>query len=249
MKFINHAINQNLIHMNIALRKQRLAVTILLSVFLFASQTLLAYEENRDLKNFSKIGFSISGDLYLTQGSEYSIKIEGAQKDVEKIITKLEDQTLIIKVKNDWKNYGDIKVYVTLPELSAVDLAGSGNVIAKSAFNVESIDLSVAGSGDINFDKLTTKEVEISVAGSGDVMLAGSAGEDLEISIAGSGDIEVSDLPAESVEVSISGSGTAKVHATKNLETNIVGSGSVYYKGNPMVDANSIGSGRTKSMK
>lgn len=235
--------------MKIALRKQWFAVTISLSVFLFTSQTLWAYEENRDLKNFSKIGFSISGNLYLTQGSDYSIKIEGAQKDVENIITKLEGKTLLIKVDKNWKNYGDIKVYVTLPELNGLDLAGSGNVVAKSTFNVSNIDFSLAGSGDITFNKLTAQDVEISIAGSGDVMLAGSAGEDLEISIAGSGDIDASDLPAKSVEISISGSGTAKVHATKNLETNIVGSGSVYYKGNPMVDANAIGSGRTKSMK
>lgn len=230
------------------LKKQRFTVAIILSMLVLATQSVLAYEEKRDLKDFSEIAFSISGDLYLTQGNSYSIKIEGDQKDVEKIITKLEGNTLIIKVEKGWKNYGDIKVYVTLPELGEVDLAGSGNVIAKETFKASELELSVAGSGDIIFADLTTEKTEVSIAGSGDIKLVGASGEKMEISIAGSGDVDASAFKASKVEVDISGSGTAKVHATDKLETSIVGSGSVYYIGNPLVDASSVGSGRTRSM-
>ncbi len=231
------------------LKKQRFTQTIILSLLVLAAQSVFAYDENRELKNFSEIAFSISGDLYLTQGNSFSIKIEGDQKDVEKIITKVEGNTLIIKVDNHWKSYGDVKVYVTLPKLEELALAGSGNIIAKSAFAVDGLEMSVAGSGDIFFDNLTTQKTEISVAGSGDIKLVGSSGEKLEISIAGSGDINATEFKAQKVEVDISGSGTAKVYATDKLETSIVGSGSVYYKGDPKVDASSIGSGRTLTLK
>ena len=91
--------------MKLVLRKQRFTVTTILSLLVFSSTSLFAHEETRDLKGFTGIAFSISGDLYLSQGSSYSIKIEGDQKDVEKIITKLEGNTLIVKVNNNWKNY------------------------------------------------------------------------------------------------------------------------------------------------
>lgn len=234
--------------MKITLRKQRFTVAFFISMFVLATQLTYAYEENREIKNFNDIAFSISGDLILTQGSGYSVKLEGDKKDIEKIITKLEGNTLIIKLNSNWKNIGDVKVYVTLPELNKISLAGSGNVIAKKAFKVNSLDIDIAGSGDIIFENLTAGKTEVSVAGSGDIKLVGSSGDKLEVSIAGSGDVDAANYIANKVEVDISGSGTAKVHAKDKLETAIVGSGSVYYNGNPLVEANSIGSGRTKPL-
>ena len=225
----------------------KIAWTIFTLVFVFTNLALHAQQE-RSHSNFDRISFNISGDLYITQGDNYSVRLEGSDKDLEKIDTKVENNSLIIKTKHNSSLRDDVKIYVTLPELKAMNLAGSGDVYAKNKISASGLELSISGSGDVTFNELIANDVELSIAGSGDMMIKGKAEESLEMSIAGSGDIDAVQFEAKSVEVSISGSGSATVFATDNLETNIVGSGSVRYKGNPLVNANAVGSGSTKAL-
>ena len=222
---------------------------IFISIFLFVSAfTLNAKKQDRNVKDFDKISFSISGDLYVTQGSTYSVQIEASDKDLEKLVTEVDGNTLKIKTKpGSWK-LKDVKVWVTTPNLSAIYLSGSGNAIAGKTIKSEKMKLSVSGSGDIQFKDLQVSKANVSIAGSGDVELSGKCTDDLKISVAGSGNVKAADFEADNVEVDISGSGSAKVFAIDKLESDIVGSGSVYYKGKPLIDANTVGSGSTKAL-
>ena len=205
-------------------------------------------QEERKVSDFSKINFSISGDLYIEQADEYSLRIEGSTKDLEKVITKVDGNSLVIKTNKHSNLSGKVTVYITLPKLAEINLAGSGDVFANKAINSDNIELSIAGSGDILFKDLQTTSAELNIAGSGDIEVNGNAKENLEISIAGSGDVDALAFEAKNVEVDISGSGSSKVFATDNLDTSIVGSGSVRYKGDPLVDASSVGSGSTRAL-
>ncbi|MBN1119065.1 MAG: DUF2807 domain-containing protein [Bacteroidales bacterium] len=231
--------------------KKKVSLGIFIAPFLIllfvTTSKLYAFEEQRDVKDFNEISFSIAGNLILDQGNEFKFTISGNKSDVEEIITKVENGRLIVKTKSHVHNLSDIVVRITLPELRSLDLAGSGDVVAKESFKSDNLNISIAGSGDVVFDNLTAEEVELSIAGSGDMIIKGKTKE-LEISITGSGDINTVEFTASDVEVNITGSGDAKVYATDKLETNIVGSGSVYYKGKPLIDASSVGSGSTKSL-
>lgn len=223
-----------------------LAWAIFTLIFIFGTTSLKA-QQKRNHDNFNRIDFSISGDIHITQGNSYSVKLEGSESDLEKVITKVENSRLIIKTENHSNLKDKVVVYVTLPKLTALNLAGSGNAYAKEGIKGDELDLSISGSGDISFNKIQVNELEASIAGSGDIVVSGKT-DKLEASIAGSGDISAIELEAQKVEVDIAGSGSAKVYAIDKLETNIVGSGSVRYKGNPLIDANTIGSGSTRSL-
>lgn len=227
--------------------------TLLLALFisLMACVTATTNDVNKDtdtkdLKDFKSISFNISGDLYLTQGNEFSVKIEAKPSDLEEIITYVEDNTLTIKTKNGWENLNDVKVYITMPVIEGVALAGSGNIYAKEKITSNEIDLSLAGSGNLNFENLIAEQTDASIAGSGNINLKGKTNQSFNVSIAGSGDINCQDLEAKDVNVSIAGSGSARVNAMDNLTTSIVGSGDVYYKGRPLINASSTGSGSTR---
>jgi uncharacterized beta-barrel protein YwiB (DUF1934 family) len=224
------------------------ACILVLTVLTLTSLTIRAQEQERKAGDFEKISFNISGDLFIKQGNSYSVRLEGADKDLEKIVTEVDGKTLKIKTKPNTWNLGNVKVYVTLPKLTGVYLSGSGNVVVAEKLTAESIKLSVSGSGDILFKNLQTGAIDISIAGSGDVQVAGKCKTKLGISIAGSGDVDASEIEAKAVKVEISGSGGAKVYATETLESSISGSGNVRYKGNPLIDASSAGSGSTKSL-
>ncbi len=54
------------------------------------------------LSPFTGIGISISADVYYTPGDSHEIKIEGNSKDVEDLITRVENGMLKMKYE-DWR--------------------------------------------------------------------------------------------------------------------------------------------------
>lgn len=133
-----------------------------------------------------------------------------------------------------------------MSDIEGISLAGPGNIYAKEKITSNEIDLSLAGSGNLNFENLIAEQTDASIAGSGNINLKGKTNQSFNVSIAGSGDINCQDLEAKDVNVSIAGYGSARVNATDNLTTSIVGSGDVYYKGRPLINASSTGSGSTR---
>ena len=202
----------------------------------------------KDLTGFNSIGFNIPGTLYLEQDSAFSVSFEGKEEDLEKIITKIEGDILIIKTKPGSFSMGDVTVYVSMPVVKGLNVSGSGNIVAENLIKSTEIQLNVSGSGNIKLNDLNSTEVVSSISGSGGVDLKGAENESLTINIAGSGDFISDELSSKNVVVSIAGSGSAKVFASEKLKTDIAGSGDVYYKGEPLVNANSVGSGSTKSI-
>ena len=79
-------------------------------------------------------------------------------------------------------------------------IAGSGNIDAAHV-NADSADLTIAGSGDMDM-YLNVNELNASIAGSGELALKGSVSRRAKYSIAGSGHINAKDLkcPATSYE-------------------------------------------------
>jgi hypothetical protein len=227
---------------------RNLALIFLLSAVTTCALPSTPQTNERNLSNFQKISFNISGNLYLTQGDAYVVKLEGKEADLAEIITKVENNTLLIKSKSGWKQLGDIKIYVTMPVIEGADLAGSGNIYATQAIKAESITLSVSGSGNITFENLVSANTHASIAGSGNIQLKGKSAESLDIDISGSGNVSAENFETKNTGVNISGSGSARVYATENLKTDIVGSGSVFYKGRPLINANSVGSGSTRPL-
>ena len=134
----------------------------------------------------------------------------------------------VLEKGTNLKRHDGIDVYITLPMIDELSVAGAGSIIGETDFT--------------NVDDL-----EVSIAGSGDITLNGS-GEDLEVSVAGSGDIDLAGFKVDDCEVSIAGSGDCEVNVSGSLEVNIAGSGDVKYKGDPdKVKSSIAGSGDVRS--
>lgn len=218
-------------------------------IFLLAiSSSTYAQKQKRNVGDFTKISYSIPGTLEIVQADKVSLALDGDSDDLDRIITKVEGDRLKIYTKNNSNGLGDVKIYVSVVELSSVSVAGSGDVVVKSKLKTNELDLELSGSGNIKCEELIASEVEINLAGSGDVYLGGIADDELDVNIAGSGDVNAVNLKTKEADVNIAGSGSVKVWATDELESNIVGSGDVNYKGNPIVNAETVGSGKTRSI-
>ena len=193
-------------------------------------------EDKRTLsfENFDSISISNSADVFLSYGEEQSVVVSASETQFDKLNMEVKRGSLLIKNKknrgnNNWnwrKNDKRLQVYITMPTIKEIAIAGSGDFVMEDEFNLPSLDISIAGSGDV-------------------VLKKGSA-EKFSVSIAGSGDVD-SNLETVSSEVSIAGSGDVELIVEKRLEISIAGSGDVTYKGNPdHVDISSVGSGEVR---
>lgn len=195
-----------------------------------------------DLSSFDALGLSINGDVYLSQGSTQSVKIEAQKNILDNIVTEVKSNYWKIKFDKDVKNHDGVKIWITIPHLTKAAVSGSGNIEGRTVFNnLDDLKLAISGSGDIELES-NSRSLSAAVSGSGDYELSGKTG-DAEFRIAGSGDIEAGDLVTENCSVKISGSGDASVHVNGNLNVGIAGSGDVLYRGSPNVKSKISGSG------
>jgi hypothetical protein len=205
--------------------------------------------ETRDVKDFTKVNFGVSGNLYINIGPEFKVVLEGESKYIDEIITEVSGGKLVIKREN-WKFNMNEKVnaYVTMPELKGLGVSGSGKAEIKDAVKTSDLNLSVSGSGKLYATDITVTNLDCSISGSGDIILGGGGNaSDAGISISGSGNYEGESFKIGRAEIHISGSGNCTANVTEALKASISGSGNVTYEGNPKIDAHVSGSGKVRS--
>jgi hypothetical protein len=205
---------------------------IAFALLISATSIFAQKKETREVATFRKLGFAGAGTLYLKQGSPQRVELEGSQEVLDKYETKIEGERLVIKPKerwNDW-SWGDddkIVVYITVKDIDAIGVSGSGDLVAQTTLVSNELDLKVSGSGSIKAEVQVSGDLEADVSGSGDIEVKGSA-QSLDSDISGSGDVKASVKILGESSFSIAGSGKIIVDgSSKNLETRISGSGSV----------------------
>jgi hypothetical protein len=103
------------------------------------------------------------------------------------------------------KGSGEISLYGLQQEEFEVSVKGSGDVTVQGT--VHSLEVDIAGSGDVDARDLTAVAVDLRVAGSGDIKA--SASQSARARVAGSGDIVVYGNPAQR-DHRVAGSGKIK---------------------------------------
>jgi len=206
-------------------------------------------EEVRKLDAFSGIGISISADVYYTPGNSHEIKIEGDAKDVDDLITKVEDGFLQVKYPSNWRvRHSKLTIYITSNELEAVKISGSAKFKSGETVTTDEMDLAMSGSGGILFEKLNADEVDVKISGSGNMELLSGGADELSAKISGSGKLNAEKFEVSEFSTSISGSGSVRITVKEELDARISGSGKVYYHGTPRVNSTSSGSGKVVAL-
>ncbi len=179
--------------------------------------------ENRTVSTFDKVYTSGSLDVNIVQGNQHSIKISADDNVINNVITKVTDNTLNVKLKSGNYNNINVKVNITMADLTGLNSIGSGNMTITDFLNINNLEVWNTGSGNI------------SISGDGNTLL---------ITNSGSGNFNGFSFTSEDCSVNNSGSGNMQVNCTNNLSGANSGSGHVSYKGNPSsVTISNTGSG------
>lgn len=202
----------------------------LLTFTMFSSAGALQAQNRqvRDVAQFKKISLAVAGKLYLKQGSPQRVELEADDEVLERIVTEVHDGRLKITRKdNRPKSDGKIIAYVTVPDIEAVTVSGSGEVVGQSKIKTDDLDLKVSGSGSLTLDIEASGDVEAGVSGSGRMNLSGRC-ESLESDVAGSGKVVLSTTIRQSADFGVSGSGKIEAKGTADqVKAAIAGSGKV----------------------
>ncbi len=236
--------NQNLIYKLLVLS----LVTLLPSCYIDLGDDGIGCEsgrgdrltEQRSLPQFNRITNAIGADIVLRQGQGREFQVTAPQNLLNNVTTQVVNGELIIDFRGCYKN-ADIDIFIATPQIEGVHNIGSGDIFGDNAWNTETLDLRITGSGRIDAE-FETQSLFAEITGSGVMELYGATGEG-DIKISGSGDIYAFNLESNEQYINISGSGGCEVFVHDLLDVRISGSGDVYYKGHPQVYTSISGSG------
>jgi len=198
-------------------------------------------------------GLEVAGpfDVKVTTGQAVSVSATGPQKLLDETEVVVKDGKLLIRPKKknwlagmNWSSQDSSRFTITVPALDRAAVAGSGDIdidrVAGDRFKG-----SIAGSGNLRLADVAVQELGLSIAGSGAITAAGQA-QRASYDIAGSGDLDASGVRTVDAQAKIAGSGDIKVQATDTAQARIAGSGDIDITGGARCETRKNGSGNIR---
>lgn len=161
-----------------------------------------------DLETLTKIDLSMRGNLYVMEGPQF-IEIEAPADIIDRILQESEigSERWTIEL-NDCYDGEKINIWATLPQFVALDISGSGNIISLDTLrNVESLNLEINGSGDMEIQILDGEKLDLEIVGSGNIHIDSRNVANHSYHINGSGDIVSNFNDGELMRMRVQGSG------------------------------------------
>jgi hypothetical protein len=210
--------------------------------------------EQRDITSFDSIAVYNNINLFLKQDSIYSVSVEAGENLMNKIVTRIENNQLILENNNtcNWVRSYDypINVYVSTPRLWKLYYLSAGDVQSANTLYFDSLMVEAwGGAGSIH---LTLDVFSVFVylhQGSSDIHLKGNCGIASLVS-GGYGLLDASTLVSGYVFVSSRSSNDCYVNANQELYATIESIGNIFYYGSPTkINTTINGSGSVIAME
>jgi hypothetical protein len=195
-----------------------------------------------DLPTIEAIVLQCSADVVITQGATQEVKVTGPQNIIGTLERDVNGRTWNIDYDRCVLGDGNLKVFITVPRISAVRNTGSGNISTDKVLKVSNLEIRNTGSGDLTLD-VEGESIDSRMTGSGDLNLLGFANSIFHEST-GSGQVDGFDFSVKRADLRATGSGGISLRVSDEVDVRLSGSGSFRYKGNPRINQSTSGSGR-----
>lgn len=188
-------------------------------------------KETRKVGSFTGIDVSGAFKIVIKQGTTEEVVVEADANLLPIIRTDVVGSTLRIDTKKSVSNPTTMKVYVTVKDLSDIDVSGAVDIVSDGLLTLNELKIDASGASDSDLE-LSVKRLGLDCSGASKMKFRGTAGV-VEMDLSGASDIFAYDFVAETYNMEISGAGNAQIHATKKLSASVSGAGTVKYKGSP----------------
>jgi hypothetical protein len=200
--------------------------------------------------DFNRVALRGADDVKVRVGDRFSVSATGPGDVLDQLDVEVKDGELRLGRKRNGFGMslggprGHAVFTVTLPRLTAAALAGSGDMDVDKV-DVPSFSGEVAGSGNLRVGALRADAAKFDIAGSGNTVVGGAA-RAIDVSIAGSGDMDAAGLKAARAKISIAGAGNVRAGVAEDADISIVGSGDVEIIGSAKCRVSKLGSGNVR---
>jgi len=183
----------------------------------------VAATQTRDVAAFQGVELAGGNKVVVHVGGEQSVVVKADDNLLDHVTTEVESGTLVIGNRpGGMTTKSPMSVEVTIPTLTALTLAGGGNIVV-TGIEAESLTVTLSGSGNVTGSGVATS---------------------LDVTLDGSGNVWFTRVVSDTVQAVLGGSGNIFVTATKSLDASVPGSGTITYAGNPQDVTKSVtGSG------
>ncbi len=164
------------------------------------------------LSPFDGIQLTGIGDVYVTQDTVQSVRLEADDNIIDRLLLDVRDGELNIGIQKGSYSHVTIKVYVSMTSVELLELTGAGNFAAVGPIEADSCTCRIVGAGSMTLNGHVANQIVV---------------------LEGAGSVHGFDLESTNCAVTLSGTGSAEVNVTQRLEATITGIGSVIYAGNP----------------
>ena len=175
----------------------------------------------RDVATFTRVRADDRVDVTLRTGERRRVVVRTGEKVIDDVRTQVRGGVLHVSYDGPGIRDGRILVEATAPEIDAVEVVGSGDMLL-DGIDADALDVRVTGAGDVS---------------------ANGRVDRLTLDVSGAGDAELGELATGSARVEVSGSGDADVRAARELDAEVRGAGDVLYRGDPVVRQDVSGAG------
>lgn len=192
------------------------------------------WQKTRSASGFNGIQVSHGIDLYLTQSSAESLRLEAKGVEEDEVVSEVKEGVLVLRINREsgigsWGKNRSVKAYVSFKTLEKLRAGGGSDVYTQGTLNVGDLSVDLGGGSDARMD-LKANHFSISAGGGSDADLSGSA-HVFDVSASGGSDIKATDFKADVVRVKASGGSDAHVYATKEISAEASGGSDIYYAG------------------
>lgn len=168
----------------------------------------------RDKGDFSVVVLNGDADLIITPTDSTGIRIEADSTVINKIKTKIENNTLTIDYKKEAHSKKVVKIYVSIIQIDRLECNGTVTLTTTEPLDSDSLVCKISGAGIYQLHGKAKKEF---------------------IEISGAAEVHGFDLKTKKCIVKISGSGKVETNVTDTLGVTISGIGTVVYQGKPVI--------------
>lgn len=185
--------------------------------------------QTREVSTFNKIDATGASNIIYRQSDTLRVSVEGEANELEKIETKVSENTLFIRTKGVIKS--SIKVKISGNNLNSVSLSGASSFKTSGSIKADSLYFETSGASNVNID-VTTRIINAIASGASEVTLSGTT-QNLKADVSGASSLKSYKMNAENADVTASGASSAKIFATNKMRVNATGASTIKFKGNP----------------
>jgi hypothetical protein len=168
--------------------------------------------QHRTLESFSGVHLTGIGNVYVTQDTTQSFRLEADDNILDRVITTVDNNVLTIGLQPGSYSKITINVFVSMKSVELLQLTGTGSFTTTNALQSNMLTCGIDGAGSMTLRGAATEQV---------------------VQVQGTGEVHSFDLTSSRCTVALSGTGTVEVTATQRLDAAISGVGSIVYGGNP----------------